>query len=260
MVSGWSFVKERGTKPWLRSCSCFSTGSTALRSVLLVSVLLFNFVNSWSPSQPLEQQGKCRLVRNASWLPGISVQHWCCCVGLYEDYEGLIDASAGHHRGHCTEQFSHFWFTTDLYSSWLFSERLSCIYGGEGLSPSLKCLTSLAFRKFLVKLFRTWAALENGTGIHEGFTVKWVLQNFVYLKISHFVLTSCLDSSHSQQRERYEEVIHLLYRGDLSGQDESAPLDAELLPPGAGSEQPPARQTAALRGDESQVPLARWNL
>lgn len=55
-------------------------------------------------------------------------------------------------------------------------------------------------------------------------------------------------------------MIHLLYRGDLSGQDESAPLDAELLPPRAGSEQPPARQTAALRGDESQVPLARWNL
>lgn len=105
----------------------------------------------------------------------------------------------------------------------------------EGLSPNL------SFKKVLVKVFRTWATLEKGTGTCERFTVKFVLPNCVYLKISHLVLTSCLDSSHSQQRERYEEVIHLLYLGDLSGQDESAPLDAYLLPLVAGLEQSPNR-------------------
>ena len=95
--------------------------------------------------------------------------------------------------------------------------------------------------EILVKVFRAWTTLEKGTGIHEGFTVKFVLPNCVYLKIKHLVLTSRLGSSHSQHRQRYEEVIHLLYLGDLSGQDESAPPDAYLLPLIAGLEQSPNR-------------------
>lgn len=168
-----------------------------------------------------------------------------------------IRASVRHH-GHSISATSGSPWTYVAHGFYLKGSSAFAIEGRSFSKP--KCLTSLSSQKFLVKVFRTWVTLERGTGACEGFTVKNVLPNCVYLKISHLVLTSSLDSSHSQQREKYEQVIHLLYLGDLSGQDETAPLDAYLLPRVAGSEQSPNRQMTAVRGDESQVPLAHWNI